>query len=256
MLIGYVRLGAMTAGLGATAALLAVPQLVLMRAFPQHAMALPKLFHRGFLRLAGVRRIVHGEPAQGGALFVANHVSWTDIPLLGSVLGGAFISMAEVAGWPVAGTFARLAGTLFVERERPGRARAQAGEIARHLQEGRKAILFPEGGTSTGETVLPFKTSLFAAAEGAGPDTIVQPVSLAYTRRGGRTLDPDKRAELAWVGEAPLVPHAAQMLSRGPVTAELLFHPPVRRGDFADRKVLARHCQEAVAAGVAKLTGG
>lgn len=243
------RLPAVVGGLALALVALGPVQIVLARVAPARRARLPKLFHRLFLRLLGVRRIVHGAPTAGGTLFVANHVSWSDIPLLGSVLGGVFVAKAEVSDWPVVGALARSHGIVFVERRRARDAHGQAAEIAAWLDRSEGVILFPEGTTSDGEALLPFKTSLFAAAGEA--DMIVQPVSLAYTRLGGQPVSAEQRKAIAWIGDDPIGEHAMGLLALPRLTAELIFHPPVRRSDFPDRKSLARHCEEVIAAGLA-----
>ncbi len=255
MLAGL-RLAAVLAGLALLAALLVPMQLLLIGLGRGNRAVLPKLFHRGFLFLIGVRRRVHGRPASGGVLYVSNHVSWSDIPLLGAELGAAFVAKSEVASWPIVGVLARAHGIIFVNRERTRLAQDQAASIAAWLHRGEGVILFPEGTTSGGETLLPFKTTLFAAADAGEGDMVIQPVSLAYTRIGGRPIDAADRQAISWVGDESLLPHALHLLGLPSVTAELIFHPPIRRGDFADRKALASHCREAIADGLAVLNGG
>lgn len=248
------RLPAVVGGLALALGSLGPVQIAVARMAPARRARLPRLFHRLFLRLLGIRRIVHGRPARGGVLYVANHVSWSDIPLLGSVLGGVFVAKAEVSEWPVVGTLARSHGIVFVERRRAREAHGQAAEIAVWLERGEAVILFPEGTTGTGETLLPFKTALFAAA--GDPEMVVQPVSLAYTQAGGRPISAAQRQAVAWIGDDPVGEHAMRLLALPRLTAELIFHPPVRRSDFADRKALARRCEEVIAAGLAHLNRG
>lgn len=256
MIVGSLRLAGVVIGLLLVAAVLAPLQLIVMVWAPRRRAVLPRLFHRAFLRLIRVRRTVHGAPAGAGVLYVSNHVSWTDIPLLGAVLGGVFVAKSEVASWPLVGALARLHGIIFVNRERARLAQDQAAAVADRLRDGEGVILFPEGTTSDGETLLPFKTSLFAAAQAEGEDIIIQPVSLAYTRVGGRALTAEDRQAVAWIGDDALVPHAARMLARPTLTAELVFHPPIHSKDFADRKALAGHCRAAIEAGLAALNRG
>lgn len=249
---GILRLTRLAVMLVLSAGVAAPIQLLVVAVAPSRRSIMPRLFHRSFLWNARIRKVVHGEPAKGRVVFVANHMSWSDIPLLGSLIGGVFVAKAEVGRWPVVGPLARLHGILFVEREQTRSAGGQAAEIAGELQRGNAIILFPEGTTSDGESVMPFKSSLFSAVD-AIDDALIQPITLSYTRVGGRPVTPDERRAIAWLGDDLLVPQMLKMLKLGRVTAEVIFHPPVRRSDFADRKALARHCHQVVADGLARL---
>ncbi len=227
---------------------------MLQRLAKSRRSALPWLFHRALIRSLGVSVLRHGQPVRGGpVLFVANHLSWADIPLLGSQLrGAAFIAKAEVAGWGAVGTLATMARTVYVERESRLRVAEQRDGIAARLAKGERLILFPEGTNSDGVQVLPFKSALFGAAQ-AVPGLTIQPVSLAYTRVNGLPVTRRQLPSLAWVGDTELMPHALDFMGLGRVRAELIFHPPVQAVDFPDRKALARHCEALVAAGYRQL---
>src|SRR5690606_28875930 len=125
---------------------------------------LPQLWHRLSLKVMRVHVSAQGEPARGKpVLLVANHVSWTDILVLGSITGVHFVSKAEVRNWPVMGQFARLQRSVFIERERRRASPEQAREIAERLSDGDPVVLFAEGTTGDGNSVLPFKSTLFGA---------------------------------------------------------------------------------------------
>lgn len=252
MSLGWLRLAGVLISLLLMVAILAPVQILVLKFAPGRGRALPRFFHRSILAMLRIRRSIEGTPAASGALYVSNHTSWTDIPLLGAELDGLFVAKSEVGSWPLLGALARLDGVLFVDRDRAQRAGGQAAAIAGQLGNGDSVILFPEGTTDDGGTMLPFKTSLFAAAGEA--DGIVQPVTLAYTRVGRRPTTPDERRSIAWLGDEPLLPHALRLLSMPPLTGAMIFHPPARRSDFADRKALARHCEQVIAAGLARLT--
>jgi 1-acyl-sn-glycerol-3-phosphate acyltransferase len=234
-----------------------VPVHLLSRKVSKRAAAnLPVLFHRWFTRALGIRTRLHGAPARkGGVLFVGNHVSWTDIPVVGSRLRGAFVAKSEVGAMGPVGWFADLQSTIYVDRDRRRDAGAQANGIAARLTGGGNVILFPEGTTGSGQRVLPFKSSLFAAADGV-EDVLIQPFSIAYTRINGLPVTRDRIAEVAWIGDMELGPHATDFMRLGKVRAEILLHDAVRPVDFADRKALARHCHRLVANGYARLMRG
>ncbi len=217
---------------------------------------LPMLFHRGLSRALGIRIVTHGVQARGrGVLFVSNHVSWSDVPVLGAKIRAAFVAKSEVGEWGLVGWLATLARTVYVERARRATTGEQRDSIAHRLAAGDSIILFPEGTNSDGVDVLPFKSSLFAVADGL-PDTLVQPVTIAYTRVNGMPVTRERLPDLAWIGDTELMPHAMAFMALGRVKAEIIFHPPVRAGDFADRKALARHCETVIAHGYRRLMRG
>ena len=256
--IRFQRFGATKGIAGAlTTASLVVPAELMLRTLLRTRTAhLPIVFHRGLARALGVRIICHGQPARRQrVLYVANHVSWADIPVLGARIRAAFIAKSEVGGWGAVGWLATLARTVYVERANRAGAGAQRDAIADRLARGDSLILFPEGTNSDGTRVLPFKTSLFAVTDGHD-DVLIQPVTLAYTRVNGLPVTRERLPDLAWIGDTELMPHALAFMRLGKVRAEIVFHAPVRRADFADRKALARHCETVIADGYRTLMRG
>ncbi|MEQ8709529.1 MAG: 1-acyl-sn-glycerol-3-phosphate acyltransferase [Rhodospirillales bacterium] len=208
-------------------------------------------------RICGLRLIVRGQPVGGpGCLYVANHCSYLDIPVLRAILDATFVSRHDVSGWPVLGPLARMTGTLFVER-RPARSGEQARQMTGQLEKGQSIILFPEGTSTDGNRVLPFKSSLFAAVERTqGMTRNVQPVTIAYTRLYNLPMSLVERPLFAWYGDMDLAPHLWQLLHIGSATVEITLHQPVRPEQLADRKLLAADCRQSVAEGLRKsLTG-
>lgn len=201
---------------------------------------------RAALRLLGLRVVATGRPLAGDGAVVANHSSWLDIFVLNARKRIYFVSKAEVAGWPGIGALARATGTVFIDRKR-GSAAAQAEVFRTRLAAGHRLLFFPEGTSSDNGRVLPFKSTLFAAffAEGLRARLVVQPVSLRFFAPPGR----DARF-FAWWGDMDFAPHLAQVLAapRGGAV-RLVYHPPLRVADFADRKALAAACEAAVRAG-------
>lgn len=242
--------------IGLAAASLVPAQLILGRFRPPIQLRLPRLFHRAVLRGLGVRVEMRGRPAHdGGVLYVANHLSWLDIPVLGSCLLGHFVAKSEVAEMGLVGRFADLQRTIYVDRNRRRSTGEQRNAVADRLTAGANVILFPEGTTGDGVATLPFNSSLFASVDSA-PEALVQPISLAYTRIRGLPVTRRRLSEVVWLGDTGIGEHALDFLSLGQVQAEIVCHAPVRPTDFPDRKALARHCQAAVADGYAALMRG
>ena len=217
-----------------------------------------RLYWRGAARILGMRVIVRGEPSPTHpTLFVANHASYLDIVVLGSLIEAAFVAKKEVGGWPGIGVIAKLGRTIFVDR-RPARAGEQRDEITKRLDKRESLILFAEGTSNDGNRVLPFKSALFSAAEGQvdGRPVTVQPISLAYTRLDGLPIGHGWRPFFAWYGDMTLAPHLWTVLGLGRVTAEVTYHAPTTIEAFRSRKALADHCHALVARGVAEALSG
>jgi 1-acyl-sn-glycerol-3-phosphate acyltransferase len=256
--IHFQRFGATKGIAGAlTAASIIVPAELMLRTFLRTRRAyLPIVFHRGLARALGIHILCHGQPVRRSrVLFVANHVSWADIPVLGARIRAAFVAKSEVGGWGMVGWLATLARTVYVERARPSRTGEQRDVIADRLARNDSLILFPEGTNSDGMRVLPFKSSLFAVADGPD-DVLIQPVTIAYTRVNGLPVTRERLPDLAWIGDTELMPHALAFMRLGKVRAEIIFHPAVRRADFADRKGMARHCEAVISDGYRRLMRG
>ena len=214
---------------------------------------LPVFYHRCCCRILGLRVRAVGSPtARRPVLFAANHVSYTDITVLGSVIPGSFIAKTEVADWPFFGWLAKLQRSVFVDRQARNTP-AQRDAIGERLAAGDALILFPEGTSGDGNRVLPFKSALFAAVhrtKGSSP-VIVQPVSLAYTRLDGMPIGRFYRPLFAWYGAAELAPHMWTMAGLGTVEVVIEFHPPTFLADCGSRKALAAYCHARVSGGVA-----
>jgi 1-acyl-sn-glycerol-3-phosphate acyltransferase len=214
---------------------------------------LPVFYHRWCCRILGFRIRVIGTPTnERPVLYAANHISYTDITVLGSVIPGSFIAKSEVARWPFFGWLAKLQRSVFVDR-RMRNTVAQRDAIRKRLADGAALILFPEGTSGDGNRVRPFKSALFGAAQqgGGAPPVIVQPVSLAYTRLDGIPIGRLYRPFFAWYGAVDLAPHLWSMVGLGTVEAVVEFHPPTFLSDCGSRKALAEYCHARIAGGVA-----
>lgn len=187
----------------------------------------------------GIRLRVHGRPVPG-ALVVANHVSWTDIPVMGRVIDAGFVAKDDVAGWPIIGRLTAAYGCLFVSREARGKVSEQANAVAAKLTRGHGLILFPEGTTGEGDTCLPFRSSLFALIPRGTP---VQPLTIRYARKDGTPLNAEERRAVSWIGDDELLPHVKALARRGGLVADLWFGEPMEAGE---RKALTRACFEVI----------
>jgi 1-acyl-sn-glycerol-3-phosphate acyltransferase len=243
--------------LGWTALLIPVQMLALV--FDRRAVRrIPVFYHRNVCRLLGVRIVSRGAISHTRpTLFVCNHSSYLDIMVMGSVVEGSFVSKAEVARWPLFGTLAKLQRTVFIDR-RSSQVVNHRDEIGARLAAGDNLFLFPEGTSTDGNRVLPFRSALFSVAEREvnGTPLCVQPVSIAYTRLDGIPLGRALRPLYTWFGDMDLPAHMWTMLGLGHLTIEVQFHEPTTIAAFGSRKALAVYAQEKVAAGHATLNAG
>ncbi|MGH7076308.1 MAG: lysophospholipid acyltransferase family protein, partial [Stellaceae bacterium] len=222
------------------------------------ARTLPRWYHRLSCRVLGIRLVFEGKPVETApALYVVNHTSYLDIEILGATLEASFVSRADVANWPWFGWLAKLQRTVFIERNR-GEALDHRNAMVRRFDRGDRLIVFPEGTSSDGSHVLPFKSSLFSVAEYRrdGVPVAVQPVAVAYTRLDGIPMGRCYRPFFAWYGDMDLAPHLWVLLGMGVLSVELTFFPPVTIDQFASRKALAQHCYRVIGDGVAASLSG
>jgi lyso-ornithine lipid O-acyltransferase len=221
---------------------------------------LPSWYHRWVCRLLQVRVHLSGEPpVEGAALFVSNHISWLDIPVLSSVTPLSFIAKQEVAGWPFVSWLAKLQRTVFVDRNRRASVKETAGAVVERLQAGERVVLFAEGTSSDGNQVLPFKSSLFAAVEPNGQGDqghVLQTVAIVYTRVYGLPMNRQQRPAVAWYGDMDMVSHAWGVLKGGPLDVHVRFGKPVSMAIVGDRKKLAEHAHQRVRSDFSRLITG
>ena len=215
--------------------------------------AVVRLWAAQALPTLGLRYVQHGEPMRQGGAFVANHSSWIDIVALQRSAAPFLVSKAEVRGWPVIGHIGRAIGTMFIDR-RPAEAKRQEAQLLARLARGDRMAIFPEGTSTDGLRVLPFKSALFGvffAPELAGR-IAVQPVTIAYRPRPGLPA-----SFYGWWGEMDFASHLRDVMARSTGgMVEVTFHPPLELADFPDRKALAQAADGAVRAGLERARAG
>lgn len=199
------------------------------------------------LRILGIAFSVHGKPMTQFGGIVSNHASWLDIFSLNASDTLYFVSKSEVAGWPGIGLLARSVGTVFIRRD-PKDAARQKALFETRLEAGHKLLFFPEGTSSDGRRVLPFKSTLFAAffSEALRDKSYIQPVSVSYLAPEGMSV-----RFYGWWGDMEFAPHLLQTLGAAKQgRIELRYHAPLKVSDYADRKAFALACEDAVRAGL------
>ncbi len=157
-------------------------------------------------RCFGIRREVHGRVPRGVFLAAANHLSYLDILVLGSLWPGVFVAKHEIASWPLFGVAAGTAGTIFIDRDAPREVVEAGRRVSAVLESGQPVTLFPEGRITAGGSVLPFLPALLAPA--ARDRVPCHAISLRYD-----TSEPeiDPSTEICWPDASPLIPHALRV---------------------------------------------
>jgi len=205
-------------------------------------------FARIALRVLGVRIAVHRarrpQARRAPYLIVSNHLSYIDILVIASRMPAVFITSVELRHTFPLGMLAALGGSLFVERRNPHGLKKEIDEIAGVLEAGQSVVLFPEGTTSNGDSVRPFRNSLLTAAITTG--TSVLPVCIRYTHINGNSLDTRSRESVYYHGGTTFFEHVPRLLSLTTVAVELLVLKPIRVRPRTSRKELAQESHAAV----------
>lgn len=190
------------------------------------------------LHRLGIETISDGRfPLRG--LLVSNHLSYLDILIFSALSPCVFVSKKEVRSWPVYGWMARLAGTIFVDRNRSADAHQANLSMARTLAEGSVVVLFPEGTSSDGTAVLPFRAALLEAAI-----TSREPISSAHISYAVENGSVEK--EICYWGRMSFFPHLLRLMSLRGIRAQVRFATGAPR--YEDRKVAARATRKLVLA--------
>jgi 1-acyl-sn-glycerol-3-phosphate acyltransferase len=220
-----------------------VPLYYLFHLFTRHN-PVPRWFLAGINWLSGVTLKVHGEKVHRGAFLLANHVSWIDVPALAAVTGTAFVGHDGLAAMPLLKWLCAMNDTVFVARYDRTTIAAQVEAVRTALSDTGSLTVFPEGTTSDGTGLLPFKSSLLSALEPLPPGIAVQPVLLDYG---------PEAADIAWVGEEHGVHNFLRILARGrPVRLDVHFLPVLEGETLTSRKTIAAAGREAL---LRRLTG-
>jgi 1-acyl-sn-glycerol-3-phosphate acyltransferase len=204
-------------------------------------------------RVIGIGYKTTGHAMQARGAVVANHSSWLDIFALSACQQVTFVSKDDVKRWPVIGRVATLFGTVFIRRD-PKEARAQQTLFEERIHAGDHLVFFPEGTSSDGLRVLPFKSTLFAAffTQDLRDLMQIQPLSVIYHAPTG-----GNPSFYGFWGHTKFAPHFLQVLGAAKQgSVEIVFHDPVRVADFASRKDLCAHCEAKIREGFATATQG
>lgn len=209
----------------------------------------PQFWHKGIAAIIGLKTVVNGAAmAREQTIFVGNHLSYLDIFALGSVIRASFIAKEEIAGWPVIGFLSTVQQTAFISRS-GGQAKKVANSLAAMLKVGKGLILFPEGTSTDGRAILPFKSSLFSLVrdETSGKAIQIQPFTVSLLETDGKPVAGGPETPLnggrdlyAWWGDMDFAPHFWKFLTTSGAKLQITFHPVIKPQPEHDRKILSK----------------
>ncbi|MCL9981675.1 MAG: 1-acyl-sn-glycerol-3-phosphate acyltransferase [Erythrobacter sp.] len=207
----------------------------------------PMLFLRYAARVCGARVEVNGTHLRRDVFYVANHISWVDILALAGASGTAFVAKAELEASPVVGWLASLNRTVFVKREHRMGVAEQINALKEALVDNWSVTVFPEGTTTDGQSLLPFKTSMLSVLEPPPPGVLVQPVVLDY----GPVAE-----WIGWIGEEGGLNNAKRVLSRkGTFRLRLNYLEPFSPEDFRGRKAISNEARRRIEEALVEILG-
>jgi 1-acyl-sn-glycerol-3-phosphate acyltransferase len=219
------------------------------------------LFHKWCCFVMNIHTTINGQSAHTNnkpVIYLVNHISYIDILVLGSYIDGCFVAKSEVAGWPGFGFLAKLQKTIFIVREKSA-LMASRDSIASAMLKGHDIILFPEGTSTDGWSVLQFRAGLLGIffpdnkknveAEPVIDDALVQPLAIKHVKTDGVIVTRDRqdlRDLYAWYGDMELVPHLWSVFKTWRTDVELHYLDPLSSKDFVHRFDIANAAQEKV----------
>lgn len=195
------------------------------------------------LRVTTHGYIPNKSQAMTNTMIVANHISWTDIHALNSIVPLRFIAKSEIKSWPVFGYLARKSNVLFIDRGKRQDAARIVNITSRSLMEGDNLCLFPEGTTTDGTTMMPFKSSIIQAAIQA--NATIHPVAIRYPSSNGSA-----NIGIAYAGETTMKESMQQILLQKYPVVELHFLAPIATVELPeedkDRRKLTLHIEQLI----------
>lgn len=236
-------------------AIIPTQSLLLLSPFDGIASRWAQWWHKAVCLVLGIAIELEGRPEVAHVAYVGNHLSYIDIPVLGSIVRGSFVAKQEMRGWPLFGWLARLQRTVFISRNSSDAAHVM-DQLDAMLSGSRNLIVFPEGTSSSGERVLPFKSSVFSVLGEHLPRGLrIQPFTLDLRVVDGHApCTADDRNLYAYHSHMVLAPHLwAFMRTRG-ASLRVVFHPVLGIGYDSNRKRIAVLAERSVASALSGLS--
>ena len=219
--------------------------LIFSKLIPLFEKWLPVLFHKMLLWLLSVEVEIVGEidQAKKSNLFISNHLSYLDIPILGSKFPLRFVAKSEVESWPLFGFLAKQARSIFIRRNKTDSFN-QKNKILDILLSNEKVFIFPEGTTSDGNRVLQFKSSSFSSVE--NQNFTIQPIVIVYSYLNGIPINRWLRPMIAWYGDMDLKPHLSKLVGLVSIKVKLIYLKPINTKNFENRKDLSNYLERKI----------
>ena len=190
-------------------------------------------------------RAIGEVPPGENFLMVSNHMSYLDLLIIASIHPSVFVTSIDMGEIFFLGTMCEIGGSVFIERRNRERVGFDTNQMSNALKDGFNVILFPEGTSSNGSTVLPFKKSLLLSAGAA--DKRILPITLKYVEVDGKPFSPANRDRVCWYGSMGFLPHLIGLLGGQSATATVQFHMPIRPRAGDNKDTLAKWTYRTIA---------
>ena len=186
------------------------------------------------LKVLGIRLLSRGRCPESASLVIANHLSYLDVMVLGADVPMVFVAKSEVAAWPVVGPLCSFVGTLYIDRSSRAGLPAVTNSVANLMAAGIRVMVFPEGTTTTGDQLLPFRPALLQPA--IDQAAAVACATLLYETPPGSV---PAQSSVCWVGDAPFAPHVYEFLGLPSIDAHVVWTDGVLK-EASRRELAAR----------------
>ena len=218
-------------------------QLLLVYLLKKHTYIIPYYFHKICCVVFGIKIKVTGRISKNTpVLLISNHASYLDIAILGSILKTSFVAKKEVSNWPLLGILAKLQNTIFIDR-RISSVKKQENNIIKHLKNKNNLAIFPEGTSSDGNQVLPFKSSLFNIFEkNLNSEIYIQTATIIYKKKNGIMLNKKQRKKITWHSNMKFIPNVFYILKKFNIEVELILNKEFLPNKELNRKKIALFC--------------
>ena len=218
-------------------------QLVIVYLIKKNTYIIPYFFHNLCRRIFGIKIKICGKVSGNfPVLFISNHASYLDILILGSLFKTSFVAKREVEKWPLFGILAKLQNTIFIDRKISS-LKIQESKIIKHLNKKKNLVIFPEGTSSDGNKVLPFKSSLFNIFEkNLNAKISIQTITIIYKKINGIDMNRIDRKNITWHSDMDLVTNFFSVLKKLTIQVEVIFDDKFLPPKEHNRKKIALHC--------------
>ncbi len=208
----------------------------------------PLYYHRFLCWLLGIKVIVEGDIDHDALVYAGNHVSYLDIMVMGSLVKGSFIAKKDIESWPIIGALGKMGRTLYISRD-PAHATKEIQAIQTRVGEGAPVIVFPEGTSSNGKQILPFKSSFFEIF--LNKNIKIQPFTISIISVDGKTPETDDIRDIyAWYGDMNFEPHLWLFSKVKGCVIKVKFHNSVLTDCYKNRKLLSGDVYNSVCQGL------